>query len=189
MFETTRRNARRQLLSGTFVFFGVLAGSPDASIAQEVSVAADQVACLPAGGNAVVWSTVKNNVPDTTVRLYFRRLNDVVEDLYFVEMHPAGGGRYWGVMPKAEKRKLDRHELGRRRDEAVDSQAQAAWWREKDSSDHRNPNKDLDDKEIKERASVGKSEARDWMVELDDADFEDWLNSQRLRGGTGLGPV
>lgn len=176
MANDLRSNMQRQFLFSTFVAMAVLAGAPAASSAQDVAVTSDQVACVPAGGNAVVWSTVKNNLPDTTVRLYFRRLNDVVEDLYFVDMHPAGGGRYWGMMPKAEKRKLDRHELGRRRDEALDSHAQAAWWREKDQSEDRNPNQDLDDDEIKERASVGKAEDRHWMTEMDDADFEQWLN-------------
>ena len=170
-------NVRPQFVLGALALVVGMGGSAATSTAQDVSVNVDQVACIPAGGNAVVWSTVKNNVPDAAVRLYFRRMNDVVEDLYFVEMHPAGSGRYWGVMPKAEKRKLDRHELERRRDEAVDSHTQAAWWREKDSSDHRNPNQDLDDDEIRERASRGKAEDRHWMTDLDDEEFESWLDS------------
>ncbi len=178
-----RKMARKQMWNviqlprfGAFALLAALSWLPGSLPAQDLSVAADQVACLPTGGNAVVWSTVKNNVADTTVRLYFRRLNDVVEDLYYVQMHPAGSGRYWGVMPKAEKRKLDRHELEQRRDEAIDQNTQAAWWREKESSDHRNPNKDLDDDDIRERASFGKNEDRHWMTELDDRDFEEWLD-------------
>lgn len=145
--------------------------------AQSTSVQADLVQCVPAGANAVIQATVTDNRPDTTTKLFFRRMNDVVEDLYYVEMYPEGGGRYWGVMPKAEKRKLDRHEIERRRDERSAQTPEAVWWREKEASDHRNPNQDLDPDEIRERASVGKAEQRDWMNTLTDQEFETWLDT------------
>ena len=69
--------------------------------AQTTSVTAHKVACVPAGANAVVKVSVANNQPDTTTRFYFRRLNEVVEDLYYVDMYPEGEGEYWAVMPKA----------------------------------------------------------------------------------------
>jgi hypothetical protein len=144
--------------------------------AAELTVAADQVLCIPAHDNAVVTATVSGDRPGTTVRLYFRRLNDVVEDLYFVNMIPSGEeGRYWGVLPKPERRKPDRHEIARQRQAIADANAWAAWWRVKEASDHRNPTRDLDDDKIRERASLGKLEGRDWMDQLDDAAFQEWL--------------
>lgn len=153
-----------------------LAGSGRAD-AQSPSVTAERVRCVPAAANAVVFATVADNKPNTFTRLFFRRMNDVVEDLYYVEMYPDGDGRFWGVMPKAEKRKLDRHEIEQRRDDRAASSPEAVWWREKEASDHRNPNQDLDPDEIRERASVGKSEQRDWMNTLTDQEFQDWLDT------------
>ncbi len=161
------------------VAFALAAAAMAAPVAeaQSTSVKADRVQCVPAGANAVIQATVSDNRPDTTTRLFFRRMNDVVEDLYYVDMYPEGGDRYWGVMPKAEKRRLDRHEIERRRDETAASSPEAAWWREKEASEHRNPNQDLDPDEIQERASVGKSEQRDWMNTLTDQEFEAWLDT------------
>ena len=45
-----------------------------------MSVVPDQVECIPVGGNGVVWASVNNNRPETSVKLYFRRLHDTVED-------------------------------------------------------------------------------------------------------------
>ncbi len=143
------------------VAFALAAAAMAAPVAeaQSTSVKADRVQCVPAGANAVIQATVSDNRPDTTTRLFFRRMNDVVEDLYYVDMYPEGGDRYWGVMPKAEKRRLDRHEIERRRDETAANSPEAVWWREKEASEHRNPNQDLDPDEIQERASVGKIRA------------------------------
>ena len=175
MISISQSRQTRIPLLVAMVFFPLSIGAASESLAQDITVVADQVACVPAGDNAAVYATVNNNVPDTTVRFFFRRLNDVVEDLYFVDMYPSGDGRYWGVTPKAEKHKLDRHELEQRREEATDKYLQAQWWREKDNTDHRNPNKDLDDDEIRERASKGKVEDREWMAKLDDKEFDEWL--------------
>ncbi|RMH17047.1 MAG: hypothetical protein D6696_16695 [Acidobacteria bacterium] len=150
-----------------------------------LEVEVEPVPCIPIGDNAVAWAQVYNNVPDTTVRLYFRRLHNVVEDFYYVEMHPEGGGRYWGVFPKAEDRAFDRHELEAAReavrwsdDDRDDQYRWAEWWRAKDLSEDRDPNDDLDDELIRERASIGRAFRRDWMYEMNDEQFQEWLESQ-----------
>ena len=79
----------------------VLSGQPVAA-QDSIRVESDPIACLPLEENGVASATVENNVPDTTVRLYFRRMHDAVEDLYWVQMQPAGQGRDWAVMPKAD---------------------------------------------------------------------------------------
>jgi hypothetical protein len=144
--------------------------------AQEpIRIETEKVECLQVGENGVAWATVENNIPDTTVRLYFRRLNESVEDLYWVRMVPAGKGRYWGVFPKAEDQVLKRHDLTERRQELIRQNSWAEWWRAKDGSDDRNPNSDLDQEVIRERASQGKLEKRDWLAELSDQEFQQWL--------------
>lgn len=156
---------------------------PAVALADEIRVTAEQTECIPIEGNAIGHARIENNLPDTSVRLYFRRLNDTVEDLYFVRMQPEGAGRYWGVFPKAEDRKLDRRDLEERleerREEAKNEQDDdhewAAWWKAKELSDDRDPTNDLDDDLIRERASLGKLEKRHWMLEMDDAELEDWL--------------
>ena len=132
--------------------------------AADPAVTADQVPCVPVQQNSVVWGTVTDIEPGSTVRLYFRRLNDVVEDLYFVTMIPsAEAGRYWGILPKPEKRDPDRHEISRQKSDMAEATAWAVWWREKEASTHRNPTGDLDDGKIRERASRGKLMDRHWM--------------------------
>lgn len=143
--------------------------------AQPVRIETEKVECLPIGENGVAYTQVANNVPDAETRLYFRRLNDSVEDLYWVRMKPAGQGRYWGVFPKAEDRLLQRHDIIQQREQAKAAESWAEWWRAKDSSDHRNPTQDLDQNLIRERASQGKLERRDWMSEMDDPSFQRWL--------------
>jgi len=142
------------------------------TVSGQVSVVAENVECIPIGGNAVVWATVTNGQPDATVRLHFRRLHNLVEDFYYVQMIPDGNGRYWGVMPKAEDRTLDRHELA----EEVETRW-AAWWRAKEVADDRDPNDDLDQEVIRERASRGRSESRHWLAEMNDTIFESWLEN------------
>ncbi len=151
-----------------------------ASAQDALTVVAEDVECLPIGDNGVAWARVANNVPDTTVRLNFRRMHDAVEDLYYVHMNPSGQGRYWGVFPKAEDRELNRHDLIETRDEIQEEYRWAAWWREKDGSDHRDPNDpedqmEIDDDVIRERASLGKKLPRDWLAEMDDPTFQSWL--------------
>ncbi len=145
-----------------------------------LEVMADDVECLPIEDNGVGWARVANNVPDTTVRLNFRRMHDAVEDLYWVRMQPVGDGRYWGVFPKAEDRELDRHDLIETREEIQEENRWAAWWREKDASDHRDPNdedaeEELPDDLIRERASLGRKLPREWLAEMNDPTFQSWL--------------
>lgn len=154
----------------------VIATIPGLANAQgDIKVIAEDIECLPIEDNGIGYARVENNIPDTTVRLNFRRMHDTVEDLYWVAMRPEGNGRYWGIFPKAEDRVLDRHDLEERRDEYRDEYSWAQWWREKQSSDHRDPNGDLDDDLIRERASLGKHVSRDWFDEMDDETFENWL--------------
>lgn len=146
------------------------------TLSAQTSITTDQVACVPVRENAVIWATVADKQPSATVRLYFRRLNDVVEDLYFVNMIPsAEAGRYWGILPKPEKREPDRHEISRQRDEIAEANEWAAWWREKEASEDRNPTGDLDDGEIREHASRGRLESRHWMNQLSTEEFQKWL--------------
>lgn len=157
-------------------------GWPGPAHAQEPVVNVDQLPCLPQGEHGVVGARVANEVPGTEVRLYFRRLHSVVEDFYWVEMEPAGAGEYWVVLPAPTDDETVRHDLRRSRDrertpEEVDY-PWAAWWLVKDTSTDRDPNGDLDDEEIRDRASVGKQQARDWMRAMDLATLEDWLRRQ-----------
>ncbi len=145
-----------------------------------LSASAQNVECLPIGANGVAWGQVNNNVPDTTVRLNFRRMHDAVEDLYYVQMNPGSPGRYWGVFPKAEDRKLNRHELIETREEVQEEYRWAAWWKEKELTEDRDPNDphdeaELDDDLLRERASLGKELPRDWLAKMDDSSFQDWL--------------
>lgn len=140
-----------------------------------VRVTADDLECLPLEDNGVGWATVEGNTPATAVHLNFRRLHDMVEDLYWVEMHPAGEGRYWGIFPKSEDRVLDRHDLEEKRQAAEEEYRWARWWRQKQVSGDRDPNGDLDDDLIRERASLGKLLPREWLAEMSDEEFESWL--------------
>ena len=138
-------------------------------------VVPEEIECLPVGDNGVGYVRVENNLPDTTVRLNFRRMHDVVEDMYWVTMRPEGNGRYWGIFPKAADEVLDRHDLSERRERRQDEHLWAQWWRAKQDSDHRDPNEELDRDLIRERASMGKQVTRDWFNEMDDETFENWL--------------
>ena len=159
---------------GFFITLAALLAVP-VGLAAQMTVTVDDLECLPLEDNGVVWAEVEGNVPDTTVRLNFRRLNDIVEDLYWVEMHPAGGGRYWGIFPKSEDRVLDRHDLEEQRKDVEEEYRWAEWWREKQISDHRDPNDDLDKDLIRERASQGKLVPREWLAEMDDDTFQNGL--------------
>lgn len=159
--------------------FGILAllvfASWAPAHAQVVTATADPVDCLPIGDNGLGWATVQGHSPDHSVRLSFRRLNDVVEDTYWVEMTPAGSGRYWGIFPKAADEALQRHDIEVARSQAQQEHSWADWWRQKDALDTRDPNQDLDTEMIRERASQGKLVERHWLAEMDDASFQDWL--------------
>ncbi len=164
----------------TAVFSALCLLPAGAGAQASLAVEAEDVECLPIEDNGVAWARVANNVADTTVRLNFRRMHDAVEDLYFTRMHPSGQGRYWGIFPKAEDRVLDRHDLIETREEVQEEYRWAAWWREKDASEHRDPNDpqdeaELDDDLLRERASLGRKIPRDWLGEMGDDTFQSWL--------------
>jgi hypothetical protein len=152
----------------------VLSAPAVPALAQTVSPG--ELRCLPIGDNGLLTATVTPPpAAESSVRLYFRRLNLVVEDFYFTEMVPTGGGAYWGVFPQAENSKLPRKPLEGATEE---ENAWAEWWRAKEASDHRDPNRDLPAEEIAERAAIGKREPRDWMAETDDPALERFLEAQ-----------
>ena len=161
-------------LPSVLLFVSLVALSSPAQAQGSVTV--EQLECLPLEENGVATANVAGESPGSRVRLYFRRMHHVVEDFYYVEMLPTGGGNYEGVFPESEDREPKRFEL---RDGEDTEYEWADWWREKEASDHRNPNGDLDDDLIRERASVGKLESRAWMEGLTDEDFQEWLEDQK----------
>jgi hypothetical protein len=141
--------------------------------AQSTTAEVEQLACLLVQENGVVRANVANDVPGSEVRLHFRRLHEEVEDFYYVTMRSQGNGEYWGILPKSRDERLERRELEDVQDSVRD--LWALWWREKVAQPDRNPNDDLNQSLIAERASVGDDEARDWMETMDDDDLEAWL--------------
>lgn len=132
--------------------------------------------CLPNGENAAL--TARIDPPpaaEIRVRLFFRRQNLEVEDFYFTEMVPIGGGNYWGIFPQPENSKFPSKKL---KNASSDEDSWAKWWRAKESSDDRDPNPDLDDEVIAERASQGKREKRAWMATRDDEALQDFFEDQ-----------
>ncbi|MEL7062016.1 MAG: hypothetical protein AAGN46_18460, partial [Acidobacteriota bacterium] len=88
-----------------------------------------------------------------------------------------GDGRYWGIFPQPENHALDRYELIEERAEIQSEASWARWWRAKDASIDRNPTKELDQDLIRERASQGSQIERDWLGDMDDQTFQDWLET------------
>ena len=169
------RLAMARLRGGVIVLATALL-LPTLAIAQTTpTVRPDDVECLPIEDNGIAWTSVENNLPDTTVRLNFRRLHDTVEDIYWVAMQPQGEGRYWGIFPKAADQMLNRYEISEERENVRDEYRWAQWWREKQGSDHRDPTDELDEDLIRERASLGKQLPREWLAEMDDETFQRWL--------------
>ena len=160
------------------------AGMGMSAEAQNATITLGQLDCLPLGANGVLNATVSPEVPGTSARLYFRRMNDTVEDFYFVEMESAGAGGYWAALPvptddKATKQALKNHQYeGKNIPNA--NHPWAEWWRAKEGSVARNPDGNLDDKLIQERASQGKQQSRAWMSSLDDASLQAWLDKQAV---------
>jgi len=138
----------------------------------------DQAECLPIEDNGLITLQAADEPGGSSVRVYFRRLHEEVEDFYYVVARPEGQGQYWAVLPKAEDELLEERNLTREPepDQGNDIEDDwAKWWREKERSDDRDPNDDLDEELIRERASRGKQERRDWLQEIDDAMLQDWL--------------
>lgn len=158
----------------------------------DTTVTVEPVTCLEVEDNRPVVARVAGDVPGSSVRLYFRRLNDIVEDFYWLQMQATGDGSYWGVLPRPADRELPAFQLREDRPEVeehkralrergesddVDRYRQALWWRVKELSEDRNPNRDLDQERIAERSSVGRREQRDWMAAMSDRELEAWLDS------------
>jgi hypothetical protein len=66
----------------------------------------EQLQCIPTGDNALVKATAANEPGGASPRLYFRWRRDQGE-FYWVELEPAGGGNYWGVFPRPERRNTE----------------------------------------------------------------------------------
>ena len=146
------------------------------SAAGAQSITLGPLSCLPNGENGVVTARIEPApAAEIQVRLYFRRQNLMVEDFYFTEMVPTGGGNYWGVFPQPENSKFPEKKLEKPK---KDENAWAEWWRDKEGSDDRDPNPDLDKDVIAERASLGKREKRDWMAAQDDDTLQKFLARQ-----------
>jgi len=111
---------------------------------------------------------------DVHVRVYFRRMSKEVEDFYNIEMEPSGNGNFWAVLPQPEKTKLDKKKLDNAQNP---NDLWAQWWKAKEGSDARDPNNDLDKNVIRERASLGKLEKRDWMAAETDPALEQFLDN------------
>ena len=120
--------------------FGILtlALGRGSSRAQQTSVTLGPLACLPQKGNAVLNATVSPEVAGASTRLYFRRMNVEVEDFYYIQMEPAGGGGYWSTFPvptesKFPKQKLDNYSY---EGQKIDNTGKpwAEWWRAKENS-------------------------------------------------------
>ena len=155
--------------------------------AQQTSVTLGPLACLPQKGNAVLNATVSPEVAGASTRLYFRRMNVEVEDFYYIQMEPAGGGGYWSAFPvptesKFPKQKLDNYSY---EGQKIDNTGKpwAEWWRAKENSQARNPNEDLDKDLIRERATLGKAEKRVWMQNLDNPALQTWLDGLKTEAG------
>lgn len=165
---------RKTTKAAGLLLAGAIAAAAAAG-AQTVSLG--ELACLPAGDNGVLTVRVDPPPPaEVEVRLYFRRMNLLVEDFYFTVMKPTGAGTYWGVFPQPEPAAFTRQDLRAARN---DQNLWAQWWKAKEASEDRDPNQDLDREVIEERASLGKREKRDWMSARDDAELESFLVRQR----------
>jgi hypothetical protein len=153
-----------------------LGAAPLAAQEPATSIVAGELPCLPIGEHAAATALVDPPLAeDESARVYFRRLSHEVEDFYWVEMTAAEPGNFWAVLPLPESKKLARKQL----EGFTGAERTAAWWRTKESSTDRDPNRDLDADVIRERAAVGKHERRDWLVEGDAATLERWLSGQK----------
>jgi esterase/lipase superfamily enzyme len=128
---------------------------PAALLAQPATIAVEQAECLPLEGNGVITARLENELPATTVRVHFRRLNDETEDFYYVVARPLGNGSYRAVLPQAEDREFET---------PGERESWGEWWRQRDASEDRG-----------ERARRGMFERRDWLHNLDARALQDWL--------------
>lgn len=147
-----------------------------AATAQTRTTAGD-LQCLPWERHSVVTARVSGAPEGSTVRLYFRRLHEEVEDLYWVQMTPRGAGEYWAALPKPANERLPHKELADTENDEQEDNLEAAWWMAKERSADRDPNDDLNEKIIEERAAKGgEAQPRDWMRALSLEELERWLD-------------
>jgi hypothetical protein len=71
-------------------------------LAQAPAISVEKAECFPTEKNGIVHATVKPEVGGASTRLYFRW--DEHGDFYWVDMVAAGGGAYWGIPAKPERR-------------------------------------------------------------------------------------
>lgn len=146
--------------------------------AQQLEIDLELPACLPFDGFTPVYANVSGEPGGSEVRVYFRRLHEVVEDFYYVRMEPVGIGRYYAVLPQPSDEDLEQRRLNAPQENDEYKFREAAWWRRKEDSEDRNPNHDLDQDEIVERADRGRREQRDWMRALTLEELENWLDAR-----------
>ena len=144
-----------------------------AGAAQAQSVSVDDVTCLPKNGHGIGIARESGFSGDATLRLFYRRMHDEVEDFYWSPMVQEGD-LYWGLFPDPEDREL----VARTLNDGQETLSEwADWWKAKEASADRDPNGDLDVELIRERASVGKQESRDWMNTMDADDLQAFLDA------------
>lgn len=147
----------------------------------QIQVTVEDLECIADDDHHVVTAEVRTPPSESTVRLYFRRLHQEVEDLYYVEMNASGAGQYWAVLPKPTDDDLVDKELEDPETEEEEEYPEAAWWQAKERSDHRDPNDDLNEDIIEERATEGQKSTRDWLMQAPlDEELEEWFEDQKL---------
>jgi hypothetical protein len=158
-----------------FVMSAVGVILPLAAAAQTPRATVDAAECIPVERHSVITAQVADEPGGSTVRLYFRRLHQEIEDFYYVEMNPRGGGEYWAALPKPDDEVLNEKQLADPDTDEERDDPEAAWWVDKEGSDHRDPNDDLNEQIIEERAALGKQVRRDWMLAMSLEELEEFL--------------
>lgn len=146
--------------------------------AQEISVEVESPGCLPVAENGVVTANVDGEPPGSTVRIYFRRMHEEVEDFYYVLATPTAPGVYKAVLPEAEDEELEDKELESAPPDNDEDDEWADWWKAKLEDPDRDPNDDLDRSVIEERARFGRRISRDWMLAMSDQELQEFLERQ-----------
>ncbi len=167
------RARRASALAAVLVGAALAAAAPAAA----QTIVPGDLPCLPIGAHAAVTAHIDPPLAeDWTARVYFRRLSLEVEDFYWTPMvaDEDQPGSWWGVLPLPVDAKFPREQL-----QTASTDRWAAWWKAKEASEDRNPNGDLDQAVIRERASLGKEEKRAWMGRDDDATLEQFLVAQK----------
>ncbi|MDY7092274.1 MAG: hypothetical protein SX243_04795 [Acidobacteriota bacterium] len=170
---------RSVILFFSILLLATILAPPAAAQGTSISVEVEAPGCLPIAENGVVTAQVQNEPAGSSVRIYFRRLHQEVEDFYYVLASPDGPGTYRAVLPEAEDEELEEKQLetsAAAEDGSEDDWAD--WWKAKEESTNRDPNDDLNRDLIDERAQQGRLERRDWMLAMTDEELQDWLAQQ-----------